>query len=64
MSLEDFKSKKPKKAVMTNMSTRVTVSYRDEVKEFCAKHEINMADFMKYAMSKVMEDEKQRDKIL
>ena len=57
MKLADLRSKKDKTVVMTNMSTRVEASYRDKVKEFCDEHGVTMADFMKYAMDKVMKDE-------
>jgi len=54
MKLEDLKKKEDK----TNMSMRVTKKYRDEVTKFCDDNEINVAEFMRYAVTKVMKDEK------
>jgi hypothetical protein len=55
MSLKDLKNNTVEK---TNMSTRVDVAFRDKVAKFCRKHEITIADFMRYSMEKVMKDEK------
>ena len=56
MKLADLK--KTTNAEKTNMSTRVDIAFRDKVTKFCKKNEISIADFMRYAMVKVMKDEK------
>jgi hypothetical protein len=58
MSLKDLKNKPSKSEQMINMSCRTTKAFRDEVTKFCDKHQISVADFMRYSMRKVMEDEK------
>ena len=55
MKMEDFKNKSVEK---TNMTTRVTSKYRDTVTEYANKHDLTLAEFIRYAIAKVMEDEK------